>query len=75
MSNLTGWELTQAYAINNSGQITGTGLFQGVEHTFRLSSRTLVEGVALAAPEPGAFTMMLAGSVLLLCGSIRKCKP
>jgi len=41
LNNLTpagsGWILTQAYAINSSGQIVGAGLFNGVEHAFLLT--------------------------------------
>jgi probable HAF family extracellular repeat protein len=69
VSNLTGWELTQAYAINNSGQLTGTGLFEGVEHAFRLDPASLLAGDAVATPEPATYMMMLAGSLLLIGGS------
>ncbi len=72
VSNLTGWELTQAYAINNAGQITGTGLFQGVEHAFRLDATVLATSEAMATPEPGTLTMLLVGSLLLIGGSFRR---
>jgi probable HAF family extracellular repeat protein len=33
----SGWELQQAYGINNAGQIVGTGTHKGLEHGFLLT--------------------------------------
>ena len=65
----SGWVLTQAYAINANGQIAGSGLFQGVEHGFRLD---LMPGqisgsseVSLAeVPEPSTWMIGLLVSTL-----------
>jgi hypothetical protein len=35
----SGWELTQATGINDAGQITGYGTFQGETHAFLLTPR------------------------------------
>lgn len=75
------WTLTHAYAINASGQIVGSGLFNGVEHAFRLdnirdldSNSTALSQSAVtsaATPEPGNFGTVLLGTALLVCFRIR----
>jgi probable HAF family extracellular repeat protein len=35
-----GWELIEAYGINDSGQIVGLGVFQNYDHVFRLTPLT-----------------------------------
>jgi hypothetical protein len=35
----SGWVLEQAFAINNAGQIVGTGTINGKEHGFLLTPR------------------------------------
>lgn len=45
-----GWQITEAYAINDAGQIAGTGYFNGVRTAFRL------EPIAQAAAAPNLFS-------------------
>ncbi len=35
----SGWVLIQAFGINNSGQIVGTGTIHGAEHGFLLTPK------------------------------------
>jgi probable HAF family extracellular repeat protein len=74
VSNLTGWELTKAFGINDNGQIVGTGVLNGVEHAFRLDPAltTSYRGAAVApaldllsTPEPGT-NLLIAGGLLAL---------
>jgi probable HAF family extracellular repeat protein len=82
----SGWTLDAAYAVNNAGQIVGTGLLNGIEHAFRLdpapsalvsvdafqSSETL--SAPAAAPEPGTWLLMLgglAGIVILRTSAVK----
>jgi len=51
------WVLVDATAINNLGQIVGTGLLDGVEHVFLLEPT--------ATPEPGGWFLMAGGLGLL----------
>lgn len=72
VEDLAGWELTKAYAINDAGQITGTGLLDGVERAFRLDPVTPAaasSAEALAAPEPATYATVLLG-VLLGAGAL-----
>jgi probable HAF family extracellular repeat protein len=46
--NGLGWELTGANGINDAGQITGVGMFNGQLHAFRLTPTTVPEPSALA---------------------------
>jgi uncharacterized protein (TIGR03437 family) len=56
--NGAGWELSYATQINNSGQIVGTGLFNGLQHAFLLSPMTValspsiesIVGAGLSSP-------------------------
>ena len=49
----SGWDLLAAYGINDAGQITGEGLFDGVATAFLLSpSDPPVRFALLAAPDP-----------------------
>jgi probable HAF family extracellular repeat protein len=70
----SGWTLTQAYSINNGGQIVGAGMFDGVEHAFMVDLVTpqfgaaavsatapAVGGFPSAAPEPPTWTFVLLG--------------
>ena len=52
-----GWVLTEAYAINGSGQIVGTGSLNGIQHAFRLD---------LAAVAPFSPAMRIQGGVIAL---------
>jgi probable HAF family extracellular repeat protein len=58
----SGWELTGAYSINDSGQIAGTGLFNGEMRAFRLDPASELRTVH--NPEPA--TILLAGGALVL---------
>jgi probable HAF family extracellular repeat protein len=49
-----GWILSDATAINDLGQIVGTGLYQGQERAYLLTPTDFA-----TAPEPG--TMLLIG--------------
>ena len=49
----TGWVLTQANAINNRGEIAGTGLVGGVAHAFLLSPTNLTPAPAITVPPVG----------------------
>ena len=64
----SGWILTQAYAINASGEIAGAGWFDGVEHAFLLdpSSEAAPAGTVgiysegpTVTPEPATFGLVM----------------
>ncbi|WP_414652315.1 PEP-CTERM sorting domain-containing protein [Ideonella sp.] len=50
----SGWILVSAQAINNHGQIAGYGLLDGQLQAFLITP-------TVAVPEPGSYTLMLAG--------------
>jgi probable HAF family extracellular repeat protein len=56
----SGWVLQFAWGINDAGQITGTGIFGGQTHAFRLTP----------VPEPGG--LLLAGAAAFVWAS-RRC--
>jgi probable HAF family extracellular repeat protein len=66
----SGWTLDAAFAVNNAGQIVGTGLLNGIEHAFLLDPAPSVlvsanlfqttESLS-SAPEPGTWLLMLGG--------------
>jgi probable HAF family extracellular repeat protein len=56
----SGWELIAAYGINDSGQIVGTGMFQGQERVFRL------DPAVSAIPEPSGAALAALGLGLLV---------
>ncbi len=61
---LSGWTLDTAVGINNSGQITGTGTFNGASHAFLLTP----------VPEPSTFVLAAVGLASLVawgCGHRR----
>ncbi len=73
----SGWIVTNAYAINASGEIAGAGLFDGVEHAFLLepsaspalfsvTSQSAIQGAA--APEPRTVALLM---MLFAAGAIR----
>jgi probable HAF family extracellular repeat protein len=55
----SGWQLLQAYGINDNNQIVGTGLFDGQQHAFEFNF----------PGGPGSQTPESSTSVLLLCGA------
>ncbi len=57
----SGWQITTATAINDAGQIAGSGIFDGNVEAYVLSP------AAVAAPEPSG-ALLLAGVWLLLTG-------
>ncbi len=71
-----GWELLEAYDINSSGQIVGTGLYQGQRTGFRLDpigDSLLSNDMELTPnPEPGTLTMVALGCGLLAFGAWRR---
>lgn len=60
----SGWELLQAYAINDSGQITGVGLYNGQLTAFLLTDPPAGGWSIAAVPEPSM--ALVLGAVLLL---------
>jgi hypothetical protein len=55
VSNLDGWTLQSASAINDSGAIVGYGLLGGAQHGFLLSP----------VPEPSTLVLSLLGAMVL----------
>jgi probable HAF family extracellular repeat protein len=51
----SGWELLQAYGINDSGQITGIGLYEGQMSAFLLTDPPADFSNRAAVPEPAGF--------------------
>jgi len=64
LTNPDAWVLTNANAVNTSGQIAGTGLINGEQHAYLL---TPIRTTGPATPEPGTWTLLFAsaGSGLL----------
>ncbi len=56
----TGWTLQQAYAINDIGQITGSGTIGGKTHAYLLTVST---DVVSTTPEPGTWAMLVGMTV------------
>ena len=64
LANGAGWQLTEATAINASGQITGVGTIDGQQHAFALTP----------SPEPAAWmaaALALAGLCAMRARSVR----
>jgi hypothetical protein len=49
----SGWELVDATATNDVGQIVGSGIINGQSHGFLLDTGTMANSV----PEPGSVTV------------------
>ena len=63
----SGWDLLQAYGINNSGQITGEGLYDGQLSAFVLTDPPSGPGGISAIPEPSGILIVLAALALIIC--------
>ncbi len=62
----SGWELLAAYGINNSGQIVGSGLWNGQPHAFRLDAAAgQFSTFSTTIPEPGAGTLAASGLTMV----------
>jgi probable HAF family extracellular repeat protein len=75
--NSEDWVFEAAYAINDSGQIAGTGSYRGVASAFRLdpvvvepfAARTFRSDLAIsdsAVPEPSSGGLLLVGALFVL---------
>jgi len=66
----SGWDLLEAYGINNAGQIVGEGLLNRQSHAFLLDPGPQFARVAslsqTAAPDPGTASLTGVGIALLL---------
>jgi hypothetical protein len=65
----SGWELLEAYGINDSGEIVGEGLLNGRSHAFRLDADTGSSSFAFdvqPVPEPATAPVIGIGLGLLL---------
>lgn len=63
----SGWELLAAYGINDQGQITGEGLYNGVLSAFLLTDPPAGGTADLApVPEPGVIPLLGLGALVLL---------
>ena len=75
----SGWELTQAFGINDAGQIVGQGLFHGQLEAFRLDPHSAESSVSTisttATPEPTCLGSAAIGLALIALGARRKSKP
>jgi len=65
-----GWQLLEAYGIDNAGQIVGEGLLNGQSHAFRLDP-AFVPGILTtfsitSVPEPGTLRLGAFGLLLVL---------
>jgi len=60
----SGWVLEEAFGINNAGQITGMGLFDGQQTAFLMTDPGGAGSVA-AVPEPSTVLVMAAGMGLI----------
>jgi probable HAF family extracellular repeat protein len=69
-----GWQLLEALAINDAGQIVGTGRINGELHAYRLDPSFDTVGLTATthSPEPGTLAMMLLGAGLLATGLYRR---
>ena len=65
-SSSTGWQLNEALAINDQGQIAGTGLYDDQQRAFLLTPLTSSD-----VPEPAAWLMVCGAMLLLAAGKFR----
>lgn len=70
-----GWLLTAAYGINGSGQIVGTGIYQGEYRAFRLDPVFLAAGEGSSpVPEPATGLLMILG-IGVVARKKKVCRP
>ncbi len=62
----SGWELTEAYGLNDAGQITGSGLFNGQMSAFRLDPTQSTPQSSSTVPDPGTTSLVSIGLGLLI---------
>ena len=62
----SGWDLLDAYAINDSGQITGVGLFDGQMTAFLLTDPPSGPAGIAAIPEPRELAILAAALALMI---------
>jgi len=72
-----GWVITNLYGINDSNQVVGIGVLNGIEHAVLLTDppAPMVSNVLASAPEPATWIPMAAGLALLLSKAIRSASP
>lgn len=63
-----GWQVTALYGINNSNQVVGVGVLDGVEHAVLLTDPPAAEDTTTSAstPEPAAWISTISGLAVLL---------
>lgn len=67
-----GWMITQLYGINDSNQVVGVGMLNGVEHAVLLTDPPAPDSLpsdsiaSVATPEPAAWICVLTGLAALL---------
>jgi probable HAF family extracellular repeat protein len=66
----SGWDLQQAYGINDSGQITGTGLYNGQLTAFVLTDPPSGPSGIDAVPEPQE--LVIVGAALVMIAFLRR---
>jgi probable HAF family extracellular repeat protein len=68
------WKLVEAYSINSTGQIVGTGYFNGQLRAFRLDPAAATEAAEIPAidnPEPASWALISGGALLFLAVRLR----
>jgi probable HAF family extracellular repeat protein len=68
-----GWRLIEALAINDAGQIVGTGRLNGETHAFLLDPIRSSDGIPVVHnPEPGTMGLLALGAALVFAGRYRR---
>lgn len=62
-----GWQVTALYGINNSNQVVGVGILNGVAHAVLLTDPPpSASDIAVATPEPAAWIFTISGLAVFL---------
>lgn len=62
-----GWQVTALYGINNSNQVVGVGVLNGVEHAVLLTDPPAPSSdISVATPEPAAWICTISGLAVFL---------